>query len=122
MEQVLALYRGPFLPDEADQPAYQALREQLRARLLRQLASASRAWETQGHADVAVDAYQRLIDADPLFEAAYRQLMLCHQRRGDVFAARDVYERLRTTLSMRLRVMPSAQTQDLYATLAAAPH
>ena len=117
----LTLYRGPFLPGESDQPDYLAWREQLRARLLRQLAGASRVWETQGRPDLAVDAYQRLIDADPLFEAAYRQLMLCHQRRGDAFAAREVYERLRTTLSTRLQVMPSAQTQELYATFDAAP-
>ncbi len=121
VEQALALYRGPFLPDESDQPDYLAWREQLRARLLRHLAGASRVWEMQGHAELAVDAYQRLIDADPLFEAAYRHLMLCHQRRGDASAARELYERLRTTLSMRLRVMPSAQTQELYATLDAAP-
>jgi ATP/maltotriose-dependent transcriptional regulator MalT/DNA-binding SARP family transcriptional activator len=122
VEHVLALYRGPFLPDEADQPAYMAWREQLRARLLRQWTGAARVWEMQGHPDIAADAWQRLIDADPLFEAAYRQLMLCHQRRGDTFAAREVYERLRTTLSTRLRVMPSAPTQELYATLDAAPH
>lgn len=121
VDQMLALYRGPFLAEDSDQPAYVAYREQLRARILRHLTGASRVWEMRAHAELAVDAFQRLIDADPLFEAAYRHLMLCYQRRGDAFAAREVYERLRTTLSMRLRLMPSSQTQELYATLVAAP-
>ncbi len=115
--QALDLYRGPFLPDESDQPGYIAFREQLRARLLRGVARAARHWEEAGRFDVAADFYLQLIQSDSLFEAPYRNLMLCHQRHGDLAAAREVYERLRATFALRLKVMPSAQTQAVYAAL-----
>lgn len=118
MDEALALYRGPFLPDEAEQPSYIACREQLRARMLRCLTRATRALEQAGRGDVAADWYARCIDADPLFEAAYRNLMLLLQRRGEASEARAVYERLRTVLSTRLKMMPSPETQAVFTALA----
>ena len=117
MDEALALYRGPFLPDESEQPSYIACREQLRARLLRCLTRAARAREETGRAEMAADWYARCIDADPLFEAAYRNLMLLLQRRGEAGEARAVYERLRTVLSTRLKTMPSPETQAVYTAL-----
>ena len=117
MDEALTLYRGPFLPDESEQPSYIACREQLRARLLRCLTRASRAREEAGRVEAAADWYARCIDADPLFEAAYRNLMLLMQRRGEAAEARAVYERLRTVLSTRLKTMPAPETQALYTAL-----
>ena len=117
VQDALDLYSGPFLPDESDQTGYIAFREQLRARLLRCVARAARHWEEAGDFDTAADFYLQLLQADPLFEPPYRNLMLCHQRHGDLQAAREIYERLRTTLSMRLKIMPTAQTQAIYAAL-----
>ncbi len=116
-ESVLTLYRGPFLPDESEQPAYIGCREQIRARLLRFLARLARGWEEAGSPGAA-DAYLRCIDADELCEPLYRQLMLCYQKNGEPGEAVATYERLRTTLSMRAKTMPSAETQALYAGLA----
>jgi LuxR family maltose regulon positive regulatory protein len=118
-DEALALYRGPFLPDESEQPSYIASREQLRLRLLRCLARLARRWEDAGQPDAAADCYLRLIEADPLFEAPYRNLMLCYQRAGDVVEARSAYERLRTILQARLKASPSPETQAVYASLKA---
>jgi ATP/maltotriose-dependent transcriptional regulator MalT/DNA-binding SARP family transcriptional activator len=114
----LALYRGPFLPDESEQPGYLAFREQIRARLLRCLTRVARTWEDARQPEVAADCYQRLIDADPLYEAPYRNLMLSYQGCGELAEARATYERLRGLLGMKLKVMPSAETQAVYAGLA----
>jgi len=116
-ERVLALYRGPFLPDESEQPAYIACREQIRARLLRFLARLARGWDEAGTPGTAADVYQRCIEADELCEPLYRQLMLCLQRSGRPGEAIATYERLRTVLSTRMRTMPSPETQALYASL-----
>ena len=116
-EEALALYRGPFLPDESEQPSYIACREQIRAKLLRCLTRVARWWEENGMADAAIDCFQRCIDADGLCEAFYRNLMLCYQRRGERAEALATYERLRTALSTRLKVMPSAETQAVYTAL-----
>ncbi|HMA87105.1 MAG TPA: bacterial transcriptional activator domain-containing protein, partial [Burkholderiales bacterium] len=52
-----------------------------------------------------------------LFEAPYRNLMQCYQRAGNLAEARATYERLRTVLSTRLKIMPSPETQAVYAGL-----
>ena len=116
-EHVLALYRGPFLPDESEQPAYIACREHIRARLLRFLARFARGWEERGSPGTAADGYLRCIDVDVLCEPLYRQLMLCFQRSGQPGEAIATYERLRTVFSTRMKTMPSAETQALYASL-----
>ncbi|MEO6745390.1 MAG: BTAD domain-containing putative transcriptional regulator [Caldimonas sp.] len=113
VEETLSLYKGPFLPDEAEQPAYIARREQLRARLLRVLVRVARRWEETGHSDAAVDCYLRCIDADELCEAFYRNLMLCYQRHGDLPEALATYERLQAVLAARLRSVPSPETQTI---------
>ena len=120
-DEALALYRGPFLPDESEQPSYIAFREQLRARLLRSLSRAARRWEDSDMGEAAVDCYLRCIDADELCEGYYRNLMLCHQRRGEHNEALTTFERLRTVLATRLKAAPSAETQAVYASLVAPP-
>ena len=116
-DEALALYRGPFLPDESEQPGYIACREQVRGKLLRCLTRVARWWEENGMPDAAIDCYLRCIDADGLCEAFYRNLMQCYQRRGERAEALATYERLRTTLSTRLKVMPSPETQAVYTAL-----
>jgi ATP/maltotriose-dependent transcriptional regulator MalT/DNA-binding SARP family transcriptional activator len=118
-DEALALYRGPFLPDESEQPAYIACREQVRMRLLRCLARVARRWEDAGQPEAAAECYLRCIEVDPLFEAPYRNLMLSYQRSGDLVEARATYERLRTILQARLKAAPSPETQAVYAGLKA---
>jgi LuxR family maltose regulon positive regulatory protein len=112
--ELLALYRGPFLPDESDQPSYIACREQIRARLLRCLARLERGSEDAGRPGDVVDWYLRCIDVDELYEPIYRNLMLCYQRQGGQAEALGTYERLRTILAARLKIMPSPETQAIY--------
>ncbi len=119
VDEALVLYRGPFLPDEAEQPAYIARREQLRARLLHTLTRIARRWEAGGRRDLVVDCYLRFIDADELCEAFYRNLMLCHQRHGEVAEALAAYGRLQVVLQARLRSVPSPETQVIHTSLRA---
>jgi len=119
VDEVLALYKGPFLPDEAEQPAYIARREQIRARLLRVATRASRRWEEGGRGDAAVDCYLRCIDADELCEAFYRNLMLCYQRHGEVAEALATFDRLQAVLAARLKSAPSPETQAIRDSLRA---
>jgi DNA-binding SARP family transcriptional activator len=116
-EQALSLYRGPFLPDESEQPAYIACREQIRGRFLRFLAHLGRGWEEAGSPARVAEAYLRCIDVDELCEPLYLQLMLCFERAGTPREAIATYEQLRTVLSMRKKTMPSPETQALYASL-----
>ncbi len=117
LEEALSLYRGPFLADESEHPAYLARREQIRGRLLRTLARAARHLEAGGRAQSAIDAYQRCIDADEQCEAFYRNLMLCHQRLGETGEALGAYERLRAVLAARSKTEPSPETRAIRASL-----
>jgi LuxR family maltose regulon positive regulatory protein len=119
LDEALELYKGPFLLDEAEQPAYIARREQLRARLLRAVTRIARRWEEGGRSDAAVDCYLRCIDADAQCEAFYRNLMLCYQRHGDLVEALATYDRLRTVLAASSRSTPSPETQAIHASLRA---
>jgi two-component SAPR family response regulator len=86
---------------------------------MRCLTRVARACEEAGQPERGADCLQRLIDADPLYELPYRQLMLALQRAGDLTEARSTYERLRAALSAKLKTMPSAETQEVYASLGA---
>jgi DNA-binding SARP family transcriptional activator len=120
LDELLLLYRGPFLPEEEAQPAYIARREQQRARMLRAISRCARRWQEAGRHDAAVDCHLRCIDADEGCEAFYRDLMLCHQRHGDVAEALAVYARLQTVLAARLKTQPSAETQAVRDSLRSA--
>lgn len=115
--EAFSLYRGPFLPDESEHPAFLAWREQVRARLLRSLSRLARQRESEGQREAAAECYQRVIEVDDLFEAPYRYLMQCLQRGGEAAEARNAYERLRTVLSTKRKMLPSAETQAIYAGL-----
>jgi two-component SAPR family response regulator len=117
IDELLLAYRGPFLPDDDEQPGYIACREQIRARLLRVMNRVARHWEDVGRRNLAIDAYLRCIDADELWEPLYRELMLCMQRGGSTEEAVATYEQLRAVLAARQKRMPSAQTQAVYVGL-----
>jgi LuxR family maltose regulon positive regulatory protein len=88
--------------------------------VLRFLSRIARGWEEAGTPEAAADCLLRFVEVDELCEPLYRQLMLCYQRSGARVEAVAVYERLRTILSARQKLMPSPETQALYATLKAA--
>jgi DNA-binding SARP family transcriptional activator len=119
VNEALALYAGPFLPDESEQPSYIAYREQIRAKLVRCLARVARRWEEATMHEAVIDCYLRCIDADELCETFYRGLMQCYQRQGDAVEALATYERLRGTLAARLNSTPSPETNIVYAGLLA---
>jgi len=84
---------------------------------LRSLARLARQREEAGEGNAAAECFVQLIEADDLFEPPYRYLMQCLQRCGEASEARGAYERLRTVLATKLKVMPSAETQAVYASL-----
>jgi len=116
-DAALAVYLGPFLPDESEQASFIASREQIRARIARALTRSVRRAADPDVLEAAEECYLRLIDTDPLCEAFHRGLMQCYQRRGDRVEAIATFERLRTLLTTRLGSSPSPETQAAYAEL-----
>jgi DNA-binding SARP family transcriptional activator len=91
----------------------------MRSRVLRFLARVARSAEEAGDAAAAAEGFQRFIEVDELNESLHRQLMLCFQRSGALSQGLAVYERLRALLAARSKLMPSPETQALYANMKA---
>ncbi|MBI5446786.1 MAG: hypothetical protein HY900_36930 [Deltaproteobacteria bacterium] len=118
-EKALALYRGPFLKGDEDNPWAVSLRERLRGRFLRLVEQLSERWERAGDWQRAADCCRRGLEADDLAEGLYRRLMLCHQKAGHPAEALRVYERCRRVLLGATGLEPSAETRELFGRLSA---
>ncbi len=111
--QLLALYQGPFLATEAEQPWLLSPRERLRSKFLRQFCALGHYWEGDGKWDKAINGYLQGVEVDPLAEEFYRSLMRCYRRQGRPAEACAVYARCRNTLKTVLGVNPSPETETL---------
>jgi len=117
VERVMSLYRGQLLCDDHTYTWAAAPRQQLHARLLRFVVDAAEALATLQGPAAAARLYNRGIDIDPLAESLYRQLMILHQRHGQIAAGVDAWERCRASSLLLLQSEPSPQTQQLYRSL-----
>jgi DNA-binding SARP family transcriptional activator len=116
-QRLLAVYRGPFLPDEDDPPALLAARAQLtqafRAALL--LEAQDESDETQRQL-----VLERALAVEPTAEGLARALMQAHLQRGAHAEALGVYQRCRAALAQHMGLKPSAATEALRERIVAA--
>jgi LuxR family maltose regulon positive regulatory protein len=109
----LALYRGNFLPADAEEPWTVKMRERLRAKFVRLVESVAQADEIAGRWDKAIALYLKGLEADDLVEAFHLGLMRCYQALGRPAEAISAYRRLRQTLSVVLGIAPSPVAEKL---------
>ena len=116
LQKATHLYRSDLLPgcyDDWIQPE----RTRLRQAFLQALEKVSDLLRARGDYQAAIHASERLVQAEPLHEVAYRQLMDSHTRNGDRAAALKVYHDCATTLRQELGVAPDPATQAAYRRL-----
>lgn len=109
---LLAVYRGPFC-DGSDDSWVLAMREQCRNRFLTAVAKLGARIEAAAAWATATKLYQRALEAEPLAETTYRNLMRCAAAQNDPAAAFSIYRRCRETLSIVLGRQPSSETVSL---------
>jgi DNA-binding SARP family transcriptional activator/Tfp pilus assembly protein PilF len=120
LQEALALWRGPFLDGlfvtgAPDFDAWvSATRAQLERTYLEGCLALSRAHARVKEWPEALQAAQKAVDLDPLYEAGHRQIMRIHLRLGSRSGALRQYERCRDCLGSELGVLPGARTQALY--------
>jgi DNA-binding SARP family transcriptional activator/Tfp pilus assembly protein PilF len=120
LREALALWRGPFLdglfvagaPDFDDWIS--ATRAKLERTYLEGCLALSEAHARAKEWPEALEAAQKAVDLDPLYEAGHRQIMRINLRAGSRSAALQQYERCRDSLRSELGVLPSARTQALH--------
>jgi adenylate cyclase len=122
LERAIALYRGDLLDgiqvrDLAYEDWLLVERQRLRGlaveaatRLMTQSVSA-------GQRDRAATAARRLLNLEPLHEAACRTLMQVHAHRGERAQALKLFESLRDRLRQELGVTPEPETIRLYRSI-----
>ena len=113
-EQLLGLYRGPFMASEGDDPRYVGLRERLRTRFERCVGELARYFESLDEWEQAIDCYTRSLEVDDLAEAFYRKLMLCYREMGRQAEAVDVYNACKRIFNAELNIEPAPETKAVY--------
>jgi WD40 repeat protein/DNA-binding SARP family transcriptional activator/type II secretory pathway predicted ATPase ExeA len=112
--EALALWRGPALDDLADQPAFQPEAIALNERR----ASAREDWISArlaiGEHSAVVATIEPLLDADPLRERLWEQLIAALYLSGRQADALRAYQRAREVLRRELGVDPSPQLERMH--------
>lgn len=121
LERALALYKGAFLPGDADEPWSLSMRERLRNAFLRLSAELGRLYESTGRWDKAIECHRRGIESDELAEESYQGIMRCYWQMDRRAEGVSVYRRLRQTLSIVLGISPSSATEQLLQQLLSSP-
>ncbi|MCW3095411.1 MAG: transcriptional regulator, LuxR family [Chthonomonadaceae bacterium] len=116
LQEAVALYRGPLLPDCPEEWANveRNRREQAYLTALEALATHGSA---QGDHAAAVHWLRLLTSADPYRESAYGSLMQALADCGDSAAISVVYQELRARLHQDLNAAPDPQIEALYRQL-----
>ena len=117
LEKAVALYKGPFLAGEADEPWAISYNERLRSKFLRAIEKLGNYLEEEGDLNRAVDCFQKAIEVDDVAEMFYQRLMICLKQLGRRTDALSVYQRCEKTLSASLGLEPSPETKAIKESL-----
>ena len=112
-ERLIALYAGAAFEGESEQPWMLPARERWRGKFLHAVRLIGAARETRGAWDPALEIYRRGLEADPLSEELYCQVISCYLKQGRSSEAYAAYRRCRDMLSLMLGVHPSPRTEAL---------
>jgi len=119
IDTVTALYKGVFLPGDADAPWSISTRERMRAAFIDFVTTHGHHLETQEAWQDAAQWYGRGIAADDLSESFYQGLMRCQLQLGSRAEGLSTFRRMRQTLSVTLGIQPSPVSEALYRAMQA---
>jgi DNA-binding SARP family transcriptional activator len=107
------LYGGDYLASTA--PGWsEHTRDELRDRYQRALMAMGRLFLSGGGPVGAIDAFRRVVESDPVSEAAHRGLMRCFEATGEPSRAIRQYDQLVRLLRDELGTAPAESTRALY--------
>lgn len=111
------LYQGDFFVSDALPPWGVSKRDHLLSRFKFILEETALYWEQAGNCRESIFCYLKGLQIDDLSEALYQRLMSCYQRLGFRSDAITVYIRCKKTLSAKLGIDPSPETEAMYKRL-----
>jgi len=113
-DQVLALYKGDYLPEDLYEDWSQRKRDRLRRIHSWLLENAAELALANRQSMRAVEYYQALLEHNSADEQTHRQLMLTYARMGRRSEALNQYLLLRKALREELRANPLPETNELF--------
>jgi len=113
-DQVLALYKGDYLPEDLYEDWSQRKRDRLRRTHSWLLENAAELALATRHSMRAVEYYQALLERNSADEHTHGQLMLTYARMGRRNEALNQYLLLRKALREELRANPLPETNELF--------
>lgn len=119
LSQAIELYKAPFL-QTVDMEWANNRRDQLRQQFAQALISMGRLHKRQGDNLRAVGYFIRSLKETPEREDIHREIMNIYLKLGRIEDARAQYRQLCDTLSVRLGIGPSRESQELYSMIEAA--
>ncbi|MBK8705068.1 MAG: winged helix-turn-helix domain-containing protein [Saprospiraceae bacterium] len=111
--RAFAYYKGPFLEAFCEDSWAARECDRLREQYLPALDKLAQHYSEQTQYQLAVNLSQRLLDIDPLSEAAHRRLMFCYSSMGLLDKALQQFEICKSLLHQRLGAAPSEKTTAL---------
>ncbi|HEX7104067.1 MAG TPA: AAA family ATPase [Nitrolancea sp.] len=109
-----ALYAGDLLPEDLYESWTQRARDSLREMYLELLLNSARLQEERGLPAAAIETLRRLIDTDPLNEAAHAALMSLYASSGRRDLALRIYQQLCERLRTELDAEPAPDVNRLH--------
>jgi DNA-binding SARP family transcriptional activator len=111
-DDLLALYRGPFIPDD---PAEWAImeRQRLKALFVDIILKTATRFERQRRWHQAIRCYQQALNVEAVAEVFYENLMRIHAKMGKPGEALQVYRQYKAVLRSRLGISPSSRLSGL---------
>lgn len=116
-DKAIGIYKGHFLPADAEYSWAISCHERLRSKFLRLVIRSGEYMKKAEQWEKAVEHYQRALEVDNLAEEFYRDLMLCYKSLGREAEALKLYSRCCRTLSSVLGIEPSSETKAIYKSL-----
>jgi DNA-binding SARP family transcriptional activator len=116
-ENALALYQGPLLGKEGEQPWQMPVRERLRNKFLRSVSRLGDHWIQAGQWETARDCYQKGFEVDDLSEGFCKGLMTCYHHLDQRADALSLYQRFEKRLKTVLGIEPSEKIKALHYAL-----
>lgn len=113
-QQAVKLYRGDFLEEDLFEEWTLAPREELKDTYLTALDKLSHYWFQAGQLERAIEGWKKIVAMDVWREDAYRHLMVCYSRSGQIGLALHWYNLCLQVLRDQLDLPPAAETVALY--------
>ena len=113
LRNVLKQYQGPFLHHDDESSWSLTVRERLHQKLTYAISIVGQYLEAIKNQEEALSLYQNALDIDDLNEGFYQGIMRCCIELDKAAEGIAAYQRSRTTLSKKLNVALSQETEEL---------